>query len=120
MLPHEEQIRIRDQARNLAWEQIAPPEVFAPQPNVPANRLSDAIARLQEDTQQRARLAHQALNDFLKEKVGSVEVKSQITEEVLRKLEPADVRQFRELEDYDARMREELYRGFESLDVMRR
>ncbi len=120
LLLREEQIRIRDRARNLAWEQIAPPEVFAPHPNAPANRLSDAIARLQEDTQQRARLAHQALNDFLKEKVGLVEGKSQIAEEVLRKLEPANARQFRELEDYAARTREELYRGFESLDVMRR
>lgn len=119
-LPREEQIRIRDRARNLAWERIAPPDVFAPQPNAHANSLSDAIARLQEDTQQRARLAHQALNDFLKEKAGLVEGKSQGTEEVLRKLEPADARQFRELEDYAARTREELYRGFESLDAMRR
>lgn len=120
LLPHEEQIRIRDRARNLAWEQIAPPEVFAPQQNPPANRLSDAIARFQEDTQQRARLAHQALNYFLKEKAGSVEGKSQGAEAVIRKLEPADARQFRELEDYAARTREELYRGFESLDAMRR
>ncbi|MGH9831648.1 MAG: hypothetical protein ACREBD_23940 [Blastocatellia bacterium] len=42
-MPREEQVRIREQARNLAWEQIAPPEVFAPQPEPAARRLSDTV-----------------------------------------------------------------------------
>jgi hypothetical protein len=38
----------------------------------------------------------------------------------LSKLEPADTQRLRALQDYAARMREELYRGFESLDGLRR
>jgi hypothetical protein len=40
------------------------PEIFASQPEPAARRLGDTVAHLQEETQQRARLAHQALNEF--------------------------------------------------------
>jgi hypothetical protein len=119
LLPREVQIRIRNQARNLAWERITPPEVFAPQPSPIAQRVSDTVARLQEDTQQRTRLAHQVLDAFIKEKFGATEVRDKLTEEMLGKLAPTDSRRFKELDDYAARTREELYRGFESLDALR-
>ncbi|MGE0133446.1 MAG: relaxase MobL [Blastocatellales bacterium] len=119
LLPHEEQIRIRDRARNLAWKQIAPPEVFAQQPEPAARRLSDTVANLQEEAQRRARLAHQALDEFVREKIGFNDRNEPLSTEVLSKLESADAQRLRALEEYAARMREELYRGFESLDALR-
>jgi len=120
LLPQEEQVRIREQARNLAWEQLAPPEVFASQPEPAARRLGDTVAHLQEETQQRARLAHQALNEFVREKIGFNDGKETLSADAAPKLGPADAQRLNALKDYAARMREELYRGFESLDAMRR
>ncbi len=120
LLPQEEQVRIREQARNLAWEQLAPPEVFASQPEPVARRLSDTVAQLQEETQQRARLAHQALDEFVREKIGFNGRNESPSVNALNKLEPADAQRLNALKDYGARMREELYRGFESLDGLRR
>jgi hypothetical protein len=117
LLPREEQIRIREQARSLAWEQLTPPEVFSTNPDKTAIRLSDTIAHLQDDAQQRARMAHRALDEFIRERVGGKN--EPISTEKLSGLEPADSQRLKALEDYAARMREELYRGFESLDVMR-
>lgn len=119
LLPHEEQTRIRDRARNLAWEQIAPPEVFAQQPEPAARHLSDTVAHLQEESQQRARLAHQALDEFVREKIGFNGRNEPLSADALSKLESADAQRLKALEDYAARMREELYRGFESLDALR-
>ncbi|MCI0338612.1 MAG: relaxase MobL [Acidobacteria bacterium] len=120
LLPPQEQIKIRNQARNLAWESITPPEVFATQPTQPALRLSDTVAHIQEGPQQRARLAHQVLDGFIKEKLGANDGRDKLREEMLGKLTPTDARRLKELEDYAARTREELYRGFESLDALRR
>jgi len=120
LLPQEEQVRIREQARNLAWERLALPEVFASQPEPAARRLSDTVAHLQEETQQRARMAHQALDEFVREKVGSNGRNGPPSADALSKLEPADAQRLRALQDYAARTREELYRGFESLDTLRR
>jgi hypothetical protein len=61
---------VRERARNLAWEQLAPPEVFAQEPEPAARRLSDTVAHLQEETQQPARVAHRALDEFAREKIG--------------------------------------------------
>jgi hypothetical protein len=120
LLPPEEQVRIRERARNLAWEQLAPPEVFAQQPEPAARRLSDTVAHLQEETQQRARLAHQALNEFVREKIGLNGRNGAPSADAAPKLEHADAQRLKALKDYAARMREELYRGFESLDALRR
>jgi hypothetical protein len=120
LLPQEEQVRIRERARNLAWEQLAPPEVFASQPEPAARRLSDTVAHLQEETQQRARLAHQALDEFVREKIGLNGRNETLSADAAPKLETADAQRLSTLKDYAARMREELYRGFESLDALRR
>ncbi|MCI0348078.1 MAG: hypothetical protein L0Z53_01525, partial [Acidobacteriales bacterium] len=120
LLPREEQARIREQARHLAWEQITPPEVFAAQPEAPARAVSDTIAHLQEETQPRARLAHTALDEFLREKAGVNGRNEAHFADALSQLAPADAQQLKALEDYAARTREELYRRFESLDALRR
>jgi hypothetical protein len=120
LLPREEQVKIREQARNLAWEQLAPPEVFDKRPEPAAHRLSDTVAHLQEETQQRARLAHQTLNEFVKEKIGFNGRNGTPSADAAPKLEPADAQRLKALKDYAARMREELYRGFESLDALLR
>ncbi|MGH9839399.1 MAG: hypothetical protein ACREEM_11510 [Blastocatellia bacterium] len=119
LLPREEQIRIREQARHLAWEQITPPEAFAARPEAPARAVSDTVAYLQGETQQRARLAHTALDEFLREKAGVNERNELHSADELNRLAPADAQRLKALEDYAARMREELYRGFESLDALR-
>jgi MobL relaxases len=105
LLPREERDQIRNQARNLAWEQIAPPL----QPET--QKISDSLARLQEETQERARTAHQTLQEFVKEKIG---------EKSEPQLEPSVVQQWQELNRFAATTREDLYRGFESLDALRR
>ncbi len=120
LLPREEQVRIREQARHLAWEQIVPPEVFATQPEAAARAVSDTIAHLQEETQPRARLAHTALDEFLREKASVNGRNEPHSADQLSRLAPADTQRWRALEDYAARMREEVYRGFESLDALRR
>lgn len=120
LLPQEEQVRIREHARNLAWEQLAPPEVFASQPEPAARRLGDTVVHLQEETQQRARLAHQALDEFVREKVWSNGRNERSPADTLSKLEPADAQKLKALQEYAAKTREELYRGFESLDGLRR
>jgi hypothetical protein len=120
LLLREEQHKIREQARHLAWEQITPPEVFAARPEAPARAVSDTIARLQEKTQLRARLAHTALDEFVRDKVGVNGRNEPHSADTLNRLAPADAQRLRALEDYAARMREELYRGFESLDALRR
>jgi len=96
------------------------PEVFASQPEPAARRLGDSVAHLQEETQQRARLAHQALNEFVREKVGPNGRNEPSSADTLSKLEPADAQKLWALQDYAAKTREGLYRGFESLDGLRR
>ncbi|HEY6402251.1 MAG TPA: hypothetical protein VI479_12625 [Blastocatellia bacterium] len=99
---------------------FAPPEVFATEPELAALRLSDTVAHLQEETQQRARVAHQALNEFAKEKIGFNGGKETLSANSAPKLAPTDTERLNALKDYAARMREVLYRGFESLDSLRR
>ncbi|MBS1808791.1 MAG: hypothetical protein JST84_11410 [Acidobacteria bacterium] len=118
LLPAETQTKLRQQARQQAWEQLVTPEVFTAEPK--AQQLSDTIAHLQENSQQRARLAHQVLEQFVQEKIGASASKEKINNAVLTKLTPNDAQRWQALQDYAVRTREELYRGFESLDGIRR
>jgi hypothetical protein len=118
LLPAETQVKLRQQARNQAWEQLATPEVFTTE--LKAQELSDTIAHLQENSQQRARLAHQVLEEFVQEKIGASANKEKINQTALTKLTPNEAQRWQALQDYAVRTREELYRGFESLDVIRR
>ncbi len=119
LLPTEEQTMIRNRACNLAWERVALPETLDSPPGSAARQLGDAIAQLQEEIQPRARLAARALDEFLLEKIGHHK-NDQSREDALRKLPPTDAQAQRELEAYAAETRRELYRGFESLDQLRR
>lgn len=103
LLPREERDRIRNEARNQAWEQLVSPEAFGSRHSPETQRWSDTIARLQEDTQERARTAHQTLQAFEAEKTGGKSA---------RELEPTVARQWEELNRYATTTREELYRGF--------
>jgi hypothetical protein len=118
LLPAETQVKLRQQARNQAWEQLAIPDVFTAEPK--AQELSDTIAHLQESSQQRARLAHQVLEEFVQEKIGASANKEKINQTALTKLAPNEAQRWQALQEYAVRTREELYRGFESLDVIRR
>jgi hypothetical protein len=74
-------------------------------------KLNDTLARLQEETQERARLAHQTLQTFTQEHVADKPV---------AQLDSILARQLDELNRFAVTAREELYRGFETLDVLRR
>jgi hypothetical protein len=87
-----------DQRRMLV--QPTQPEVFASRPEPAARRLGDTVAHLQEETQQRARLAHQALDEFVREKVGPNGRNELSSADTLSNLEPADAQKLRALQDY--------------------
>src|SRR5262245_19314427 len=82
-----EQIRTHNRACALAWGRLASEEVFSSRPTELALRLSDAIAKLQEEAQPRARLAAQALDEFGKENIPSY-ANGRAPRGVLDKLDP--------------------------------
>jgi hypothetical protein len=125
-----DEIRLR--ARNLAWQNLTPDEVFEREPLPEALRISETIAHLQEHLQNRASIAQVARNDFVAEKVRLAEARSNgertplhITEEerkqfvqtALDSLSPTDARRLAELERYATQTREDVYRGFETIDA---
>jgi hypothetical protein len=120
LLRVEEWSEIRDQARNKAWAQFAPEEAFDPQPSEAALKLSDYIAHLQEEVQPRAVLAAQVLVEFIKQETGFSYQGGPIPETLWKKLNSTDALRLKELDDYATRTREEFYRGFETLDKLRR
>lgn len=88
-------------AGNLALEKLAPPEVFAPQPGETARKLGDCIARLQQETQPRMLLA--------------IHISDQVSTE-----KTADDDYERQVKAYAVGAREEMYRGFEAIDGLRK
>ena len=118
MINSVEQIRIHNRACDLAWERLASEEVFSSRPSELALRLSDAIAKLQEEAQPRARLAAQALDEFGKENIPSY-ANGRVPKGALDKLDPSLRERYEQLKDYAGRSREDLYRGFEAIDGLR-
>src|SRR6266540_1324659 len=114
-----EQIRIHNRACDLAWERLATEEVFSSRPSEQALRLSDAIAKLQEEAQPRARLAAQVLDEFSKENIPSY-ANGRVSKDALYRLNPSIKERYEQLKDYAGRSREDLYRGFEEIDGLRR
>jgi hypothetical protein len=110
-----EQNRIHNRACDLAWERLASEEVFSSRPTELALRLSDAIAKLQEEAQPRARLAAQALDDFGKENIPSY-ANGRAPRDALDRLDQPLRERYEQLKDYAGKSREELYRGFEAID----
>lgn len=140
LLPPATQREIRLRARNQAWESLVPPEVLGRDPSPEALRTSDMIAHIQEQLQERASLAQQARNDFISERLRPVEERlraareipphqplhataeerGQFTQTVLNQLPHGDAQRLAELERFAVQTREEVYRGFETLDAQRR
>jgi hypothetical protein len=135
MLPEKMRDEIRLQARNLAWQHLIPEEVFDREPLPEALHISDTIAHLQEQLQERARTALIARNDFVAEKTRLAEEHSRsksdnqisfttrlkgrevYTQSVLAALSPDAAHKLVELNRYTVKTREEVYRGFELLDA---
>jgi hypothetical protein len=109
-LPREERNQIRQQARLEAWEQIAPADVDDSRSAPTSKQIRDTVAHLRDEVQERARLARQVLQEFTKEHVEGKDA---------GQLPPSIARRWEELNRYAAVTREELYRGFESLDSLR-
>jgi hypothetical protein len=113
-----EQIQIHNRACDLAWERLASEEIFSSRPSEQARRLSDAIATLQEETQPRARLAAQAIDEFGKENIPSY-ANGRVHRDAMDRLYPPLRERYEQLKDYAGKSREELYRGFEAIDGLR-
>jgi hypothetical protein len=140
LLPEQTARGIRAHARDLAWERIAPAEAFASAPPPEAVRISDTIAHIQEHLQERARIAQNARDEFLAEKIRDAELRlgdrggtadrfaspkpkeehEKFVQSVIASLAPEDARKLAALDHYAARTREEVYRGFEAIDSQRR
>jgi hypothetical protein len=143
LLPEQTSREIRVRARNLAWGQIAPAEAFERNPSQEAMRISDTIAHIQEHLQERARIAQNARNEFVADKVRGAENRlremnghdrarsesparmakgdrERLVQLALASLSPEDARKLAELDRYVADTREAVYRGFETIDSQRR
>jgi hypothetical protein len=120
LLRVEEWSEIRDRARNIAWAQFAPEEAFDPRPSEAALKLSDCIANLQEVVQPRAVLASKVLIEFIKQKTGFFHQGGPIPETMWKKLNSTEAQRLKELNDYVTSAREDFYRGFETIDKLRR
>ncbi len=124
---------IRMQARNLAWDRLLPKELFERNPLPEALRISETISHIQENFQDRARIAQNARDDFIADKVtavkrtkpeeesmrGSENERKEFVREVIESLSPSDASKLAALNHYAAQMREKIYQGFEILDAQR-
>jgi len=132
LMPAETAREIRLRARNLAWERIAPTESLDRNPSREAIRISDTIAHIQEDLQEKACLAQNARNEFVAEKARDAERvgmslermkeedRGKFVQSVIANLAPEDARKLAALDRYAAETREAVYRGFEAIDTERR
>ncbi len=135
LAPEKMRDEIRLRARNLAWQNLTPEEVFAREPLPEALRISETIAHIQEHLQNRASIAQATRNDFIAEKVRLAEERAnderaplhttekgrkQFVQSAIDSLSPTDARRLAELERYAAQTREDVYRGFEAIDAQRR
>ncbi|MCI0389232.1 MAG: hypothetical protein MOB07_10790 [Acidobacteria bacterium] len=132
LLPAETAREIRTRARNLAWEQIAPTESFERNPSPEAIRISDTIAHIQEDLQEKARLAQNARNEFVAGMVRDAERRKtnvdlanredreKFVQSVIANLPSEDASRLATLDRYAAETREAVYQGFEAIDIERR
>ena len=108
LLPQQTQREVRVRASQLAWQALVPAEVFAPNPSLEAQRISETIAFMQEQLQERARTAQAAqagmaaLHQIERTGTSSSVAHSQTA-----------------LDRYAAQTREAVYRGFALLDEQR-
>ncbi|MEP7343301.1 MAG: hypothetical protein ABI977_36595, partial [Acidobacteriota bacterium] len=135
LLPEKMRDEIRLRARNQAWERLVPEEVFDRIPLPEAVRIGDAISHLQEHLQERASIARRVWSAFVEEKVRPaeerlkdhgdsfatvIEDRKQLVPTALEAISSDDSRRIAELGRYATQTREDVYRGFELLDTLRR
>ena len=118
-LPQAALDEIRDRALRMAWDRLVLPEIFEDNPTPAARLLNDTITELRERAQPRARVAAQALNDFIRDKTGTDYSSDRIPQEALGKLDPADLQRLEELKHYANEARGELFKGFEVMNKSR-
>lgn len=108
LLPQQTQREVRVRASQLAWQSLVPAEVFAPNPSLEAQRISETIAFMQEQLQERARTAQAAQAGIVThnqaERSGAA---SPVSHTLMA------------FERYAAQTREAVYRGFALLDEQR-
>jgi hypothetical protein len=115
LLPESQQREIRQRARNLAWQSLVPEEAFDHNPSPEAVQISETIAHIQEQLQERASIAHFARNEFLTEQIRSSEKRPRISGDG----ETLSAHRIAELNHYAAQTREDVYLAFELLDTQR-
>lgn len=128
LLPESLQREIRLRARNQAWQSLAPEEAFDRKPSPKAARISDAIAHIRENLQERASIARATRNDFMIEQVRLHESRIrereggdilpriflEDQERVAQRLAPAAAHRLAELDRYADETREDVYRASSS------
>lgn len=108
LLPQQTQREVRVRASQLAWQALVPAEVFAPNPSLEAQRISETIAFMQEQLQERARTAQAA-------QVGIAAHNQAARSGAPSPVSPTLIA----FERYAAQTREAVYRGFALLDEQR-
>jgi hypothetical protein len=129
LLTREEKLRIRTIAANFAWEGIEPREILTNDPAViELLSLGDAVARLRDEAQPRAREAAGKLDEFIRsrsldraaeEKTDYYYRADQIPKGELEKLSPADKLEFAVLEQRAGETFRDFKEGFGAIDKIR-
>ena len=114
LLPEQTRKEIRLRASKLAWESLAPEEVFERDPSPEAMRISETIATLQEQLQERARTAQTVREGFVLAPSPKTDLRFSPASRPI-----VGSQKLTALESYAAQTREALYRGFELLDEQR-
>jgi hypothetical protein len=129
LLSREEKLRIRTIAADFAWERFEPREILTNDPAViELLSLSEAVARLRDEAQPRAREAAGKLDEFIRsrnldrfaaEKTDYYYRADQIPKDELEKLSPADKLEFAALERRAGATFREFKDGFKVIDKIR-
>lgn len=134
LLPDSQQREIRVRARTLAWQSLVPEESLSHKPLPAAVRISDTIAYLQEELQEKASLAQRVRDDFLATRLQGAEKhrstfspdptfrqtptsRQQFEQAMVSSFSPLDESRWQELEHFAAQRRAEVYRAFDFLDA---
>jgi hypothetical protein len=132
LIPEQSVRDIRLRARDLAWERLASREISDGNPRPETARINDTIAHIHEHLQEKARIAQNARNGFLAEKIFEAEraidstgpksdlqareSREKFVQSVISGLSREDKQRLGALDIYAAQTREEVYRGFREID----
>ncbi len=129
LLSREDRLRIRAIAGGLAWERLEPQRIMTNDPAVmKLLSLGEAVARLRDETQPRAREATRQVDEFIRSRALDrlIERKTdyyyrgdQIPRGEVEKLSPDDQRAFAALEAHSSATLGELKDGFSRIDKIK-